>query len=94
MLSAAEQFAQYAMGVILTGMGNDGQQGMTAIHRAGGYTLGEDEQSCTVYGMPRACAEAAVLHNVLPLEGIPAEIARMLDAVPAALSTTRHPWRA
>jgi two-component system chemotaxis response regulator CheB len=88
MLSAAEQFAQHAMGVILTGMGNDGQQGMAAIHSAGGYTLAEDERSCTVYGMPRACAESGVLHNVLPLDEIPGEIARTLRAKPAALSAS------
>jgi two-component system chemotaxis response regulator CheB len=78
MLSAAEQFGQHAMGVILTGMGCDGQQGISAIYRAGGYTLGEDEATCTVYGMPRACAEAGVLHGVLPLDAIPAEIIRVV----------------
>lgn len=93
MLSAAEQFSQYAMGVILTGMGNDGEQGMTAIHKAGGFTLGEDERSCAVYGMPRACAESGVLHNVLPLDEVPGEIARMLRAAPAAQSAS-HPCRA
>lgn len=88
MLSAAEQFAQHAMGVILTGMGNDGQQGITAIHRAGGYTIGEDERSCTVYGMPRACAESGVLHNLLPLDEIPGEIVRILRATPSPLSAS------
>jgi len=78
MLSAAEQFGQHAMGVILTGMGCDGQQGISAIYRAGGYTLGEDEATCTVYGMPRACAEAGVLHSVLPLDAISAEIIRVV----------------
>jgi two-component system chemotaxis response regulator CheB len=90
MLSAADQFAQHAMGVILTGMGSDGQQGMGAIYRAGGYTLGEDERTCVVYGMPRACAEAGILHNVLPLDAIPGEIARVLEsahAAPAHVST-------
>jgi two-component system chemotaxis response regulator CheB len=77
--SAAEQFGQYVMGVILTGMGCDGQHGMSAIYRAGGYTLGEDEATCTVYGMPRACAEAGILHNVLALDAIPGEIARMVE---------------
>jgi two-component system chemotaxis response regulator CheB len=86
LLSAAGQFAQRTMGVILTGMGNDGQQGMTAIHQAGGYTLGEDERSCTVYGMPRACAEAGILHNVLPLDAIPGEITRVLGVNSAQLA--------
>jgi two-component system chemotaxis response regulator CheB len=86
MLSAAEQFGPHAMGVILTGMGCDGQQGISAIYRAGGYTLGEDEATCTVYGMPRACAEAGVLHGVLPLDAIPAEIIRV--AASGGASTT------
>jgi two-component system chemotaxis response regulator CheB len=80
MLSAADQFAQHAMGVILTGMGSDGQQGISAIYRAGGYTLGEDAATCTVYGMPRACAEAGVLHTVLALDAIPGDIVRIVEA--------------
>lgn len=80
MLSAADQFAQQSMGVILTGMGSDGQQGMSAIFRAGGYTVGEDEKTCTVYGMPRACAESGILQNVLPLDSVPGEIVRMAGA--------------
>ena len=90
MLSAAEQFGQHAMGVILTGMGCDGQQGLAAIYRAGGYTLGEDEATCIVYGMPRACAEAGILHNVLGLDAIPGEIVRMVEnagASPAPASS-------
>jgi two-component system chemotaxis response regulator CheB len=81
MLSAADQFGDQAMGVILTGMGCDGLQGMSAIYRAGGYTIGENEESCIVYGMPRACAESGVLHNVLPLDAVPKEIIRTLGAV-------------
>jgi two-component system chemotaxis response regulator CheB len=80
MLSAADQFAQQSMGVILTGMGSDGQHGMSAIYRAGGYTVGEDERTCTVYGMPRACAEAGILQNVLPLDSVPGEIVRIAGA--------------
>jgi two-component system chemotaxis response regulator CheB len=85
MLSAANQFGQQAMGVILTGMGCDGQHGMAAIYRSGGYTLGEDERTCTVYGMPRACAESGVLHSVLGLDSIPGEIVRILEAGSATL---------
>jgi two-component system, chemotaxis family, protein-glutamate methylesterase/glutaminase len=86
MLSAADQFGGHAMGVILTGMGHDGSRGMLAIYRAGGFTLGQDEASCTVYGMPRACAEASVLHNVLSLEAIPGEIVRVVEAASQAAS--------
>lgn len=74
MLAAAEVFQASAMGVILTGMGNDGEEGMRAIHAAGGRTVGQDEASCTVYGMPRACALAGVLEKVVPLREVPGEI--------------------
>lgn len=78
MLSAAEVFRARAMGVILTGMGNDGEAGMRAIHTAGGLTIGQDEASCTVYGMPRACALANILQRSVPLEQVPAEIVTAL----------------
>jgi two-component system, chemotaxis family, protein-glutamate methylesterase/glutaminase len=78
MESVAKVYGSRAMGVILTGMGSDGSQGMKAIHQAGGLTVGQDEATCTVYGMPRACAELGVLMRVVPLS----EIAReMLQAV-------------
>lgn len=62
------------MGVILTGMGSDGSQGMKAIHDAGGLTIGQDEATCTVYGMPQACVELGVLTRVVPLSEIPGEL--------------------
>lgn len=74
MLSAARNMGRRTMGIILTGMGNDGEQGMREIFSDGGYTVGQDEASCVVYGMPRACAEAGVLRQVLPLDAIPDEI--------------------
>ena len=49
------------MGVLLTGMGKDGAQGMLDIRKAGGYTLAQDEKSCVVYGMPK---EAVALGGV------------------------------
>lgn len=74
MKSVAEGYRSQAMGVILTGMGSDGAQGMKAIHRHGGLTIGQDEATCTVYGMPRACAELGALTRVVPLPQIPAQI--------------------
>jgi two-component system chemotaxis response regulator CheB len=74
MRSVAEVFRSSAMGVIMTGMGSDGLEGMRAIVREGGFTLGQDEASCTVYGMPRACAENGVLQRVVPLMQIPEQI--------------------
>ncbi len=75
MQSVAETFGSQAMGVILTGMGADGAAGMKKIAEAGGYTVGQDEATCTVYGMPRAAAQNNSLRRVLPLDDIAAEIA-------------------
>jgi two-component system chemotaxis response regulator CheB len=74
MSSVAEVFGSSAMGIILTGMGDDGALGMQAIFREGGLTLGQDEATCAVYGMPRACAEIGVLSQVAPLPDIPRHI--------------------
>jgi two-component system, chemotaxis family, protein-glutamate methylesterase/glutaminase len=74
MLSVASAFHSQAMGIIMTGMGSDGAQGMKAIHSEGGLTVGQDEASCAVYGMPRVCAEMGILDRVVPLSQIPYEI--------------------
>jgi two-component system chemotaxis response regulator CheB len=74
MQSVASSFRSLAMGIIMTGMGSDGAQGMNAIHREGGFTLGQDEQSSAVYAMPRTCAEMGILDPVVPLSQIPHEI--------------------
>jgi two-component system chemotaxis response regulator CheB len=67
MLSVAEAFGRHALGIIMTGMGSDGLQGMTAIRNAGGITIGQDETSSAVYAMPRCCAENGVLQRVVSL---------------------------
>jgi two-component system, chemotaxis family, protein-glutamate methylesterase/glutaminase len=74
MCSVAEVFGSSAMGIILTGMGDDGTRGMKAIFSAGGLTLGQDQATCVVYGMPRSCAEIGVLSEVAPLPDIPGRI--------------------
>jgi two-component system chemotaxis response regulator CheB len=74
MQSVASAFRSEAMGIIMTGMGTDGAQGMAAIHQAGGFTVGQDQQSCAVYGMPRVCAEMGILDRVVTLSQIPHEI--------------------
>jgi len=74
MLSAADLFGEYTLGIILTGMGCDGLEGMTAIRDAGGITIGQNEATCAVYGMPRACADRGILQKVLPLSQIPQQI--------------------
>jgi two-component system chemotaxis response regulator CheB len=55
-------------------MGADGADGMQAIFRNGGRTLGQDEATCIVYGMPRSCEERGILHEVVPLPEISSRI--------------------
>ena len=62
--------------VVLTGMGRDGLEGARAVRAAGGRVLVEDESTCTIYGMPRAVADAGLAHQMLPLGELPAAIAR------------------
>jgi len=82
MLSVAEVCGQLSMGIIMTGMGTDGALGMEAISREGGFTLGQDEASCVVYGMPRVCADMGLLKRVVsPLE-IPLEIMQATGCSP------------
>ena len=68
--SLARRYGGAAVGVLLTGMGQDGAQGMLDIARAGGLTIAQDEQSSVVFGMPRRAIEAGAAHHVLPLAQI------------------------
>lgn len=82
MLSVAETCGIHAVGLILTGMGSDGERGMRALHSCGALTIGQDERSCAVYGMPRACAEQGTLHSILSLDDIARELVRALSLQP------------
>ena len=76
MNSVAEEFGKLAIGVIMTGMGTDGAQGMKAIYRKGGLTIAQNEATCAVYGMPRACTSLGIVNRIAPLAEIPFEILR------------------
>ena len=69
--SVAKAFGTRAVGVVITGMGKDGAEGLREIYEVGGITFAQDEQSSLVYGMPKAAAELGVVQSVLPLEEIP-----------------------
>ena len=75
---AAALSARRVLLVVLTGMGKDGLDGADAVKRAGGRVLAEAESTCTVYGMPRAVAEAGLADAVLPLDQLADAIAREL----------------
>jgi two-component system chemotaxis response regulator CheB len=74
--SAAADFGAGVLGVVLTGMGDDGLRGAQAIREAGGKILAEAESSCVVYGMPRCVSEAGLAEAEPPLEDMAAEILR------------------
>lgn len=63
-----------AVGVILTGMGNDGAAGMQAMRLAGARTLGQNQASCVVYGMPRAAFELGAVEREVSLSAMPEAI--------------------
>ncbi|MBI5143015.1 MAG: chemotaxis response regulator protein-glutamate methylesterase [Nitrospirae bacterium] len=74
MRTAAEIYPGRALGVMLTGMGDDGCAGAREIKKSGGKMFAQDEPSCVVYGMPRAVVEGGLADKVLPLETVAGEI--------------------
>ena len=76
--SAADVFGARVLGVIMTGMGNDGLIGAAYIKAKGGHIITEAESSCVVYGMPRAVVEAALSDRVAPLDDMATTILGML----------------
>lgn len=78
--SAARYAGNNAIGVILTGMGNDGAKGMQELHDTGAYTVGQDEASCVVYGMPKEAFKAGAVDTVLPLDKITEHLVQVTSA--------------
>lgn len=74
MLSVAEFFPGRALGVILTGMGNDGLKGLIELKKTGGRIFAQNEDTCVVYGMPKAVVDAGIVDKVLPIEEMAGEI--------------------
>ena len=76
--SIAEHVGPAAIGVLLTGMGRDGAAGLKAMRDRGAATLGQDEQSCVVYGMPAAASALGAVERELPLERLPGALLGLL----------------
>lgn len=76
--SAARVFGDATLAVILTGMGEDGVEGLQAVRQAGGHVLAQDEASSVVFGMPAAAIRTGVVQEVLPLEAIAARLIQRL----------------
>jgi two-component system chemotaxis response regulator CheB len=69
--SVAEEFGPQSVAVLMTGMGEDGASGMGAIRAAGGITIAQSEESCVVFGMPKAAIERGYVSRVVDLEALP-----------------------
>jgi two-component system chemotaxis response regulator CheB len=72
--SVAAEYGAQATGVIMTGMGNDGAQGIGEIKKAGGRTFAQDKESCSVFGMPRVAIEKGFVDEIVPLTEMAARL--------------------
>lgn len=85
--SIAETCGAAAIGVILTGMGSDGAEGLRAMHDAGAITLAESEKSAVVYGMPQAAVRAGAVDYVCHLHGVATELVQLITRAEPARAT-------
>jgi two-component system chemotaxis response regulator CheB len=76
--AAADTYGAASLGVILTGMGDDGAAGLLRLREVGGTILAQDEASCAVFGMPKAAIQSGAVDHVLPLEMIAAQLREMV----------------
>lgn len=77
--STARAFHDRVIGVVLTGMGRDGTEGLKAVKEQGGICICEDESTCIVYGMPKSAVEAGVCDYQVPLHRIPQKIKEIIE---------------
>lgn len=84
MKSVAKYVGKNAMGVVLTGMGKDGAEGLLEMKNAGAYTVAQNEETCVVYGMPAAAVALGAADKVLPLDKIAGDLLRQLNERNAA----------
>jgi two-component system chemotaxis response regulator CheB len=83
LFNSAVSAGSHALAVLLTGMGRDGALGMQSLKAAGAVTLAQNEETCIVYGMPRAAVELGAVDKVLPLDLMPHAILHALQTTAA-----------
>jgi two-component system chemotaxis response regulator CheB len=77
--SLADVCGPRSVGILMTGMGNDGAEGIVRLSRAGAWTIAQDEASSLVYGMPKAAAATGCVDYIVPYSQIPAAVARLIS---------------
>ncbi|MCP4592023.1 MAG: chemotaxis-specific protein-glutamate methyltransferase CheB [bacterium] len=87
--SAADACGRATIGVLLTGMGEDGAQGLKRIRDRGGHTIAQDESSCVVFGMPAAAIKLGAAEQVVPLGQIAQRLILMADQLRMASESVR-----
>jgi two-component system chemotaxis response regulator CheB len=78
--SVAKSVGSHAVGVIMTGMGNDGAQGLLEMRNCGALTLAQDEASCVVFGMPKEAIARNAVVTVVPLRRLAEAALKMVNA--------------
>jgi two-component system chemotaxis response regulator CheB len=87
--SAARTCGSTTVGIVLTGMGEDGADGLESLHQAGGHVIAQDEETCVVFGMPKAAIDRQVVNRVMP----PDKIASVLKYLDGLAKSTKSPSR-
>lgn len=77
--SVVTMYGRNTLGIIMTGMGKDGYEAVIELKKAGGYCIAQDEESCVVYGMPKAINDAGLSDIILPLEQIPEQVNKAFE---------------
>lgn len=77
--SVVDMYGKNTLGIIMTGMGKDGYEAVIELKKTGGFCIAQDEESCVVYGMPKAVNDAGLSDIILPLEQIPEQINKAFD---------------
>ncbi len=90
--SVAKLWPSKGVGVLLTGMGRDGAEGLAALRQAGWYTIAQDEATSVIYGMPKAAKELGAADDILPIDKVGPAILRFLNKGKTEMKVLSWEW--
>ncbi len=88
--SVAKYAGANALGILMTGMGDDGARGMKEMHEIGAQTVAQDAETCVVYGMPAEAVKLGAVDHIVPLQHIPAMIVKHRQPKTLTLQQVTH----